>query len=151
MPWLALPFGDGRKQILTRKFKIQGIPAAVAIGPSGRTITKEARMHLTAYGADAFPFTEEHLKQLEEEIEKKAKGWPEKVKHELHSEHELIRTKRSSYICDGCGESGYSWSFYCKECDFDLHPKCALKEDEDTGTEKGKEGWICDGDVCRKA
>ncbi|KAJ6431307.1 hypothetical protein OIU84_018739 [Salix udensis] len=151
MPWLALPFGDGRKQILNKKFKIQGIPTAVAIGPSGRTITKEARMHLTAYGADAFPFTEEHLKQLEEEIEKKAKGWPEKVKHELHSEHELIRTKRSSYNCDGCGESGYSWSFYCKQCDFDLHPKCALKEDEDTGTEKGKEGFICDGDVCRKA
>uniref|UniRef100_A0A6N2N7U6 protein-disulfide reductase n=1 Tax=Salix viminalis TaxID=40686 RepID=A0A6N2N7U6_SALVM len=146
-----LPFGDGMKQILDKKFKIEGIPTAVAIGPSGRTITKEARMHLTAYGADAFPFTEEHLKQLEEEIEKKAKGWPEKVKHELHSEHELIRTKRSSYNCDCCGESGYSWSFYCKECDFDLHPKCALKEDEDTGTEKGKEGFICDGDVCRKA
>ncbi|KAI5573027.1 hypothetical protein BDE02_10G051200 [Populus trichocarpa] len=151
MPWLALPFGDGRKQILSRKFKIQGIPAAVAIGPSGRTITKEARMHLTAYGADAFPFTEEHLKQLEEELEEKAKGWPEKVKHELHTEHELIRTKRSAYGCDGCGETGYRWSFYCKQCDFDLHPKCALKEDEDTGTEKGKEGWVCDGDVCRRA
>ncbi|KAB5537743.1 hypothetical protein DKX38_015276 [Salix brachista] len=151
MPWLTLPFGDGRKQILNKKLKIQGIPAAVAIGPSGRTITKEARMHLTAYGADAFSFTEEHLKQLEEEIEKKAKGWPEKVKHELHSEHELIRTKRSSYNCDGCGESGYSWSFYCKECDFDLHPKCALMEDEDTGIEKGKEGFICDGDVVKIA
>jgi len=151
MPWLALPFGDGRKQILSRKFKIQGIPAAVAIGPSGRTITKEARMHLTAYGADAFPFTEEHLKQLEEELEEKAKGWPEKVKHELHTEHELIRTKRKTYICDGCGETGNRWSFYCKQCDFDLHPKCALKEDEDTGTEKGKEGWNCDGDVCRRA
>ncbi|KAI5573029.1 hypothetical protein BDE02_10G051300 [Populus trichocarpa] len=88
MPWLALPFGDERKQILSRKFKIQGIPAAVAIGPSGRTITKEARMHLTAYGADAFPFTEEHLKQMEEELEEKAKG---------------------------------------------------------------KEGWNCDGDVCRRA
>ena len=22
-------------------------------------------------------------------------------------------------------------------------PKCALKEDENTGTQKGKEGWIC--------
>jgi nucleoredoxin len=45
-------------------------------------------MHLTAYGADAFPFTEEHLKQMEEELEEKAKG---------------------------------------------------------------KEGWNCDGDVCRRA
>ncbi|KAL3577890.1 hypothetical protein D5086_019394 [Populus alba] len=112
---------------------------------------EEARMHLTAYGADAFPFTEEHLKQLEEEIEEKAKGWPEKVKHELHTEHELIRAKRKAYICKGCRETGYSWSFYCKQCDFDLHPKCALKEDEDTGSEKGKEGRICDGDVCRRA
>ncbi|KAJ6981406.1 nucleoredoxin 1 [Populus alba x Populus x berolinensis] len=135
MPWLALPFGDERKQILSRKFKIKGIPAAVAIGPSGRTITKEARMHLTAYGADAFPFTEEHLKQLEEEIEEKAKGWPEKVKHELHTEHELIRAKRKACICKGCRETGYSWSFYCKECDFDLHPKCALKEDEKNSNE----------------
>uniref|UniRef100_A0A2K1YPP0 protein-disulfide reductase n=1 Tax=Populus trichocarpa TaxID=3694 RepID=A0A2K1YPP0_POPTR len=151
MPWLALPFVDGRKQILSRKFKIQGIPAAVAIGPSGRTITKEARKHLTAYGADAFPFTEEHLKQLEEELEEKEKGWPEKVKHELHTEHELIRTKRKAYVCNGCRETGHSWSFYCKQCDFDLHPKCALKEDEDTGSEKGKEGWNCDGDVCRRA
>jgi nucleoredoxin len=151
MPWLALPFGDERKQILSRKFKIQGIPAAVAIGPSGRTITKEARMHLTAYGADAFPFTEEHLKQLEEELEEKAKGWPEKVKHELHTEHELIRTKRKAYVCNGCRGTGHGWSFYCKQCDFDLHPKCALKEDEDTGSEKGKEGRICDGDVCRRA
>ncbi|CAK7327373.1 unnamed protein product [Dovyalis caffra] len=151
MPWLALPFGDGRKQILMRKFKIQGIPAAVVIGPSGRTITKEARMHLTAYGADAFPFTEEHLKQLEEKLEEKAKGWPEKVKHELHAEHELIRTRRGAYICNGCRETGSDWSFYCKQCDFDLHPKCALKELENTGTEKGKEGFICDGDVCRKA
>jgi len=94
MPWLALPFGDVRKQILVRKFKIQGIPAAVAIGPSGRTTIKEARMHLTAYRADAFPFTEEHLKQLEEKLEEQAKGWPEKVKHELHAEHELIRSKQ---------------------------------------------------------
>ena len=143
MPWLALPFGDGRKQILSRKFKIQGIPAAVAIGPSGRTITKEARKHLTAYGADAFPFTEEHLKQLEEEIEEKAKGWPEKVKHELHPEHELIRSKRSTCICDACRDMGSGWSFCCRRCEFDLHPKCALKEDENTGTQKGKEGWIC--------
>ncbi|KAL3577896.1 hypothetical protein D5086_019400 [Populus alba] len=55
-------------------------------------------MHLTAYVADAFPFNEEHLKQLEEEVEEKAKGWPEKVKHELHTGHELIRTKRKAYI-----------------------------------------------------
>ena len=73
MPWLALPFGDERKPFLSRKFKIQGIPAAVAIGPSGKTITKEARQLIAAHGADAYPFTEEHLKHLEEKLVEKAK------------------------------------------------------------------------------
>jgi nucleoredoxin len=95
---VALPFGDVRKQILVRKFKIQGIPAAVAIGPSGRTTIKEARMHLTAYRADAFPFTEEHLKQLEEKLEEQAKGWPEKVKHELHAEHESLYVLNTVHV-----------------------------------------------------
>lgn len=73
MPWLALPFGDKRKSFLARKFKIQGIPAAVAIGPNGRTVTKEARQLITAHGADAYPFTEDHLKRLAEKAEEVAK------------------------------------------------------------------------------
>uniref|UniRef100_A0A2N9IQC9 protein-disulfide reductase n=1 Tax=Fagus sylvatica TaxID=28930 RepID=A0A2N9IQC9_FAGSY len=92
MPWLALPFGDERKPFLSRKFKIQGIPAAVAIGPSGKTITNEARQLIAAHGADAYPFTEEHLKHLEEKLAEKAKD-----------------------------------------------------------DEKAKEGFVCEGDVCRKA
>lgn len=43
MPWLALPFGDGRKKSLSRFFKVNGIPTVVAIGPTGRTVTTEAR------------------------------------------------------------------------------------------------------------
>lgn len=155
MPWLALPFGDPRKTFLQRKFKIQGIPAVVAISPSGKTITTTARKLIQAHGADAFPFTEKHLKHLEDQLEQEAKGWPEKVKSELHSEHELTRTRRHEYGCDGCRESGSGWSFYCKECDFDLHPKCALKNNEatkdDPEANKAKEGYVCDGDVCRKA
>ncbi|EEF37006.1 nucleoredoxin, putative [Ricinus communis] len=130
MPWLALPFGDDRKTILQRKFKIKGIPAAIAISPTGKTLTKEAREHITAYGADAYPFNEDHLKQLNDKQEEIAKGWPEKVRHELHPEHELVRMKRNGYGCDGCKEAGSGWSFYCKKCDFDLHPKCALKKEE---------------------
>lgn len=153
MPWLALPFGDERKTFLSRKFKIQGIPAAVAIGPSGKTITKEARQLITSHGADAYPFTDEHVKNLVEQLEEIAKGWPEKLKHELHVEHELIKARRNGYVCDGCSETGHGWSFYCKECDFDLHPKCALKNNEGTkdDNEKAQEGRVCDGDVCRKA
>ncbi|KAL5552876.1 hypothetical protein UlMin_040277 [Ulmus minor] len=152
MPWLALPFGDERKKFLNQKFKIRGIPAAVAIGPSGRTVNKEARHVITAHGADAFPFTEEHLKDLEKKLDEIAKGWPEKLKHELHPDHELVLFRHKSYGCDSCGEMGYGWSYYCKPCDFDLHPKCALKkEEENKDDQKSKEGFVCEGDVCRKA
>lgn len=153
MPWLALPFGDERKSILSRKFKVRGIPCLVAIGPDGKTITTETRHLVAAHGADAFPFTEDHIKNLKEKIDEMAKGWPEKVKHELH-EHELVKTRREGYYCDGCNNPGQSWSFNCEECDFDLDPKCALKNEEkpkdDEEKVEAKEGYICEGDVCRK-
>ncbi|XWS63666.1 hypothetical protein CRYUN_Cryun06bG0121000 [Craigia yunnanensis] len=154
MPWLALPFGDARKPLLSRKFKVQGIPMLIAIGPSGKTLTKETRNLIMANGADAYPFTEERLKEIEAEYEEMAKGWPEKLKHKLH-EHELVLSRRSSYCCDGCDEGGQVWSFYCQECDFDLHPKCALEEDKETKADEKKEGnpkegWVCDGEVCTR-
>ncbi|XP_058078668.1 uncharacterized protein LOC131226997 [Magnolia sinica] len=156
MPWLALSFGDERKKSLDRTFKIDGIPSLIAIGPTGKTITKEARDLITIHGPEAYPFTEEHLKAMEARIEEMAKGWPEKVSHPLHVEHELALTRRRGYMCDGCGEEGWKWSYYCKDCDFDLHPKCTLdenkKEDGDDGDEKpSKDGWACDGEVCKKA
>ncbi|XXG40725.1 hypothetical protein AAC387_Pa01g1371 [Persea americana] len=163
MPWLALPFGDKRNKFLSRTFKISGIPWLVAIGPTGKTITTEARNLVAVHGSDAYPFTEEHLKVMEAKIDEMAKGWPEKVKHHLHTEHELNLQRRRGYSCNGCGMAGRGWSYYCKECNFDLHPKCALEEEKKEDDEKGenkdghgheaatKEGWVCDGDVCKKA
>lgn len=148
MPWLALPFGDERKKFLARKFKIQGIPAAIAIGPTGKMVTKQARQLITAHGAEAYPFTQERLDHFEEV----AKGWPEKLKHELHSEHELEKTRQGSYGCSACRGMGNGWSFRCHQCHFNLHPKCALKTSEGTKDDgKAKDGVICDGDVCRRA
>jgi len=156
MPWLALPFGDERKSSLSRTFKVQGIPMVVALGPSGRTVTTEARELVMRHGADAYPFSEERLKELEAQLEEIAKGWPKKLKHPSH-EHELELTRRVRYGCDGCDEPGEVWAFHCKDCDFDLHPKCAMEEEkgtkpdnEEAAEEKPKEGWICDGDVCYK-
>ncbi|KAL2344339.1 hypothetical protein Fmac_005624 [Flemingia macrophylla] len=150
MPWLALPFGDSRKKFLSRKFKVSGIPMLVAIGSSGQTLTKEARELVALYGADAYPFTEERIKELEAEQEECAKGWPKKVTSETH-EHELELTRRRVYYCDGCNEEGRVWSYYCGECDFDLHPKCALENKDDAKEEeKSKDGWVCDGEVCSK-
>lgn len=154
MPWLALPFGDERKGSLSRLFKVRGIPMLVAVGKTGRTITTEARGLVMSYGADAYPFTEERVKEVEAEVEEMAKGWPEKLKHPLHEEHELLLTRRQVYTCDGCEDGGQGWSFYCGDCDFDLHPKCALAENraaEVAQEESTKEGWVCDGEVCKKA
>ncbi|PSS28624.1 Nucleoredoxin like [Actinidia chinensis var. chinensis] len=159
MPWLALPFEDERKESLERTFKVNGIPMVVAIGPTGRTVTTEARNLIMRHGADAYPFTPERLKEIEAQHHEMAKGWPKKVNQELH-EHELELTWRQDFVCDACEEEGKIWSFYCKACDFDLHPKCAMKEDNggngavnDQDMEEGenpKEGWVCDGDVCVK-
>ncbi|XP_077236420.1 putative nucleoredoxin 1 [Tasmannia lanceolata] len=163
MPWLALPFGDERKKSLNRTFKIRGIPSLIAIGPTGRTVTKEARDLLTVHGSDAYPFTDEHLKELETRIEEMAKGWPEKMKNKVHPEHELVLARRPVYVCDSCNEEGHGWSYYCKECDFDAHPKCAFEKDKgekeevkvedivDGHEQASSEGLVCDGEVCHKA
>ncbi|KAK4485766.1 hypothetical protein RD792_008412 [Penstemon davidsonii] len=153
MPWLALPFDDKRKQSLSRLFKVRGIPMVVAIDPKGKTVTTEACELIMYYGAEAFPFTAERIEEVKTKNEKMAEKWPKKVKNELH-EHELVLTKHDLYNCDGCGEEDRLWSYYCEDCDFDLHPKCALNDDDDKGKKgedeekKGGEGWICDGDKC---
>ncbi|KAK9119717.1 hypothetical protein Scep_017810 [Stephania cephalantha] len=158
MPWLALPFGDERKKSLSRTFNVSGIPTVIAIGANGKTVTDEAREILMTHGAKAYPFTAERLKEIEEEIEEMAKGWPEELKSALHDEHELHLTRRRTYVCDGCNDQGTGLSFYCGECDFDLHPNCALLKDEGTANgdadheeEAPNEGWVCDGNVCTKA
>ncbi|KAK4779980.1 hypothetical protein SAY87_016086 [Trapa incisa] len=150
MPWLALPFGDPRKSSLSRKFKVQGIPMVVALGPTGRTVTTEARGQIMQHGHDAYPFTEEHVKKLQAKLEEMVKGWAKKLKHESH-EHELVLSKRMNYGCDACNEMGQGWSYYCNDCDFDLHPKCAFAEEDKEAEGAAKEGWVCEGDVCHKA
>ncbi|KAF8698721.1 hypothetical protein HU200_034973 [Digitaria exilis] len=122
MPWLALPFGDERKELLMKKFKIRSIPSLIAISPSGHTLTKDAKSHLLAHGSDAFPFTKEKLQELEKNLDEEAKAWPEKLKHELHERHELVlmRSDTATYTCDGCQGLGSSWSYRCDRCDFVL-------------------------------
>ncbi|KAK4423826.1 putative nucleoredoxin 1 [Sesamum alatum] len=82
MPWLALPFGDKRKESLKRLFKVRGIPMVIAIGPNGRTVSTEARKLIMSHGAEAFPFTAERLKEIEAAPEKMAEGWPKNSKSE---------------------------------------------------------------------
>ena len=47
MPWLALPFGDSRKQKLNQLFGVQGIPTLVLLDSDGKVITTEGRAFVT--------------------------------------------------------------------------------------------------------
>ncbi|KAJ4960242.1 hypothetical protein NE237_020152 [Protea cynaroides] len=165
MPWLALPFGDERTKLISHSFEVSCIPTAIVIGPTGKNIIKNARAPLRLPGAGAYPITEERWKEIEAIIEENAKEWLKKVKHVLGDvEHELVLTRiYSSYACRWCGKAGTAWSFHCEDCDFNLHPKCALEKDkeekdgvEDVDADDGidqafEEGRTNDGEVCHKA
>lgn len=44
MPWLSLPYANRDLQkVLNTKFKVQGIPSVVVLGPDGEVITKDGR------------------------------------------------------------------------------------------------------------
>ncbi|XP_057813851.2 probable nucleoredoxin 1 [Cryptomeria japonica] len=158
MPWLALPFGDKVKKDLSRYFHIKSIPSLVIVGPDGKTVTTYATNIVSAHGAKAYPFTDARLVELQKEIEAAAEKYPKEINHDLH-EHPLNLMQRKDYNCDGCQEEGSGWSFYCKGCDFDLHPDCALKDNRSDGNEKQQTHLengdkpaevICEGDVCRR-
>jgi len=66
MPWLALPFADReRKEALSKKFKVRGIPTLVILDADGTTITTDGRSVVTddPTGA-AFPWKPKPLSEL---------------------------------------------------------------------------------------
>lgn len=140
-PGLIVPFGDERIKSLSRKFKFYGNTMFVVLGPTGRTLRKEDAWDiLTTHGAEAFPFTDDHLRDIEARFVQMAKGWPEE---ELHIEYcssvtatyDIVLTRTGSYKCSmrrSCkvwpNEYGRGWTYFCKECNIYLHPECALKD-----------------------
>ncbi|KAL8111844.1 hypothetical protein AgCh_019521 [Apium graveolens] len=132
MPWLALPFNDTRKASLVRLFKVLKIPKLVAIGTTGKTETTEARDLVMLHGADAYPFTEQRIKEIEEankkieaEYEEIAKGWSEKLKLTVHEAHELVLTSSQE----------------SENKDVDVNAV------EDVKKEENSQGRVCVGDV----
>ena len=43
MPWAAFPFGDARRDALSQKFGVQGIPKFVVLKADGSVITEDGR------------------------------------------------------------------------------------------------------------
>jgi len=66
MPWLALPYFDReRKESLSSKFKVQGIPTVVIVDADGKLISKDGRAAISSdpVGED-FPWRPKTLKEI---------------------------------------------------------------------------------------
>lgn len=54
MPWRMVPFGSEKKDALSEKFGVRGIPMLVIVNDSGQTLSIRARFEVTQEGAGAF-------------------------------------------------------------------------------------------------
>ncbi|CAK9312912.1 unnamed protein product [Citrullus colocynthis] len=123
MPWLAIPYEDETRQDLYRIFDVKAIPTLVLIGADGKTSSENGRGLVSLYGAEAFPFTEERIEELEAAVKKEAEELPSNVEDMKH-EHVLKLELAKAYVCDFCKSQGSFWAFSCGVCDYDLHPSC---------------------------
>eukprot|EP00253_Pinus_taeda_P015647 PITA_15647 len=128
MPWLALPFGDERKDHINDIFNVSGIPALIVFHPHGKTVTntRDTVRAIYSVGAKAYPFTDAHLQTLEKEIE----------------EHE---NADEEYFNDG----GHSTDKGPEE-DAGAEIDEAYEEDSDAAIDENNkpDGVICEGGVC---
>ncbi|KAF7830172.1 putative nucleoredoxin 3 [Senna tora] len=127
MPWLAIPYEDRTRHELCRIFDIKGIPALVLIGPDGKVMSVNGKVMVSSYGAEAFPFTESRIRDIEAAVRKEGEGLAQEVEDVKH-EHLLKLDMAKAYVCDFCEEQGRFWAFSCDVCDYDLHPSCVEKK-----------------------
>ncbi|KAK7320751.1 hypothetical protein VNO77_30518 [Canavalia gladiata] len=126
MPWLAVPYEDRTRHDLCRIFDIKGIPSLVLIGADGKVITMNGKFMVSSYGAEAFPFTEARIRDLETALRTEGEALPQQVEDVKH-EHVLKLDMAKAYMCDSCRKQGKFWAFSCDVCDYDLHPSCVEK------------------------
>merc|ERR1712193_506183 len=66
MPWLSLPYADrARKEELSKKFKVSGIPTVVILDGEGQVITKDGRAAISSDPkGEEFPWKPKTLKEI---------------------------------------------------------------------------------------
>ncbi|CAL9778687.1 unnamed protein product [Musa acuminata subsp. burmannicoides] len=136
MPWLALPYGEESSKALARYFDIQEIPMLVIIGPDGKTVTKGGRNLINLHMEMAYPFTEAHIRLLQEKMDEEAQRYPTSFKHDGHRHVLNLVSEKSGggpYICCACDEQGLGWAYQCLACGYEIHLKCGREVKEDTG------------------
>ncbi|KAG9442874.1 hypothetical protein H6P81_018728 [Aristolochia fimbriata] len=93
MPWLAIPFSNlDLKKNLNRRYDIEGIPSLIILQPGDEdeaAVRYDGVELVYRYGARAFPFTREKLKQLGDE---------EKERHERQTLVNLLTNRSRDHV-----------------------------------------------------
>ncbi|XP_010470488.1 PREDICTED: probable nucleoredoxin 1 isoform X2 [Camelina sativa] len=67
MPWLTVPFADSETHDrLDGLFKVTGIPNLVIVDDHGKLVNNNGFGVIRSYGAGAYPFTPEKMKEIKE-------------------------------------------------------------------------------------
>ena len=102
MPWLSIPYSDrDRKEKLSRKYKVRGIPTLVLIDEDGNTITTDGRSSISndPQGAD-FPWKPPTFAEIMDTDFLKGDG--SKVKHAEALAGKSLAIYFSAHWCPPC-------------------------------------------------
>ena len=70
MPWVVVPFSDSdARDKLKALFKGRGIPHLVLLDGYGKVLSDARVLIISEYGAEVYPHTSQHLKELKEHEE----------------------------------------------------------------------------------
>lgn len=67
MPWVALPRGDSRKDELSKRYGVQGIPTLVFVDKQGETITEDGRAGVEG-DPEGFPWPPKPVEKLSQAL-----------------------------------------------------------------------------------
>ncbi|KAL3694129.1 hypothetical protein R1sor_007780 [Riccia sorocarpa] len=95
MPWLAIPFGDKGKKALEKVYSVEGIPNLVILDSDGKVQQDDAVAVISEFKAEAYPFTNEKV----EELQAKAEAEKEALLANQTLES-LLATEERDYVVD---------------------------------------------------
>ncbi|KAH7857554.1 hypothetical protein Vadar_013949 [Vaccinium darrowii] len=77
MPWLAIPFSDSNtRDCLYELFKAMVTPYLVILDEDGKVMIEDGVVYIGEYGVDAYPKTQERIKEIKDEEEKAKREQP---------------------------------------------------------------------------
>jgi nucleoredoxin len=128
MPWKLLKYDEQSiRDRLSTFYEIRGIPTLVLVDEEGVLLTRDGRSAIISVSFDKLKSFEADKLAAEQAETAKIASLPESIVHSCHP-HPLAKTSGRHFGCDVCHGGGQGWSFYCKQCDFDAHPKCVFED-----------------------